>query len=67
MNLPLNNLQLAFLSETLEPYRNSPDRHKRNLVRKLDRLMAKQAELDTHVAEFIATFIAPQAQPENKK
>jgi len=66
MNLPLNNLQLAFLSETLEPYRNSPDRHKRNLVKKLDRLMAVQTEIDAHVSEFIEQFIEPQPKQQKK-
>lgn len=63
MNLPLNNLQIKFLAEILEPYRNSHDRHVRNLVLKMDWLVKQQAERDKKTAALMASIKAGNTPP----
>ena len=63
MNLPLNNLQIKFLAEILEPYRNSHDRHVRNLVLKMDWLVKQYARFENEALELIAAMNAGESPP----
>ena len=53
MNLTLNNLQVYFLADLLEPYRNSEKRYERNLVKKMDTLVKAQQQRDKESEELI--------------